>query len=521
VSAGDAVRVDGRSLSLEDVERVARGGGVETRLPPGVRARMEESRAAVEEVAAGDRAVYGVNTGFGKLSDVRISRERRRRLQLNLVRSHACGVGEPLDEACTRALVLLRANVLAGGHSGVRPEVAELLLSLLDRGVVPVVPRAGSVGASGDLAPAAHVALVLVGEGKAVVEGRTLPGDRALREAGLEPLELRAKEGLALLNGTQGMTALGALALLRAEALLDVAELAGAMSLEGLRGTPEPFDEVVQRLRAHPGQEESARRLRGLLADSEIRESHRTGDPRVQDAYSLRCMPQVHGAARDTIGFVRRALEVEVNAATDNPLVVPDGEGTVRILSNGNFHGQPVAVALDHLATALASVAAISERRIDRLLNPDLSGLPAFLTSEPGLRSGMMMTQVTAASQVAEARHLATPASAGSLPTGAGKEDHVSMGMHAAEQAAGVVACLERVLAVELLAGAQAVEFLSPLAPGRGVAEGLSVVREAVPRLEEDRPLAPDIRTVVGLLRADRLRDVVERAAAAGRRTAG
>lgn len=503
------VRVDGRTLSPEAVERVARDPGTELRLASEARDRMEGSRAAVASIVAGDRAAYGVNTGFGRLSDVRISRERLEQLQVNLVRSHACGVGEPLDEGAARALVLLRANALAAGHSGVRPRVVEHLLTLLRRNVVPEVPRQGSVGASGDLAPAAHVALVLIGEGTATVDGRRLPGDEALREADLEPLGLRPKEGLALLNGTQAMTAVGTLALLRAERLLDVADLAGAMSLEGLRGSPEPFDAEVQRLRPHPGQAESARRLRAVLRDSEIRESHRHGDPRVQDAYSLRCMPQVHGAARDTLGFVRGTLGVEINSATDNPLVVA-GEGEEpRVVSNGNFHGHPVATALDHLTTVLSSVAAISERRTDRLLNPDTSGLPAFLTPEPGLRSGMMMMQVTAASQVAETRHLATPASAGSLPTGAGKEDHVSMGMHAAHQASGAVACLERVLAVELLAGAQAVEFLAPLEPGRGVAEALAAVREDVPRLEEDRPQAGDIDAVVSLIRSGRLGRVV------------
>lgn len=508
------VRIDGASLSPEEVVSVARGAPVDPGLTEEVRRRMERGRRAVEEVLEGEEAVYGVNTGFGKLSDVRVSRERLRELQLNLVRSHACGVGEPLDEVETRALLLLRANVLAGGRSGVRPVVAERLLDLLDRGVTPVVPRAGSVGASGDLAPAAHVALVLVGEGEAVVEGERLEGGDALERAGLEPLELEAKEGLALLNGTQGMTALGTLALLRAERLLEVADLAGAASLEGLRGTPVPFDPEIHRARPHRGQQESARRLRALLAGSEIRESHRHGDPRVQDAYSLRCMPQVHGTARDTVAFVRRTLEVELNASTDNPLVFASDDGSPRILSNGNFHGQPVATALDHLATALAPVAGISERRTERLMNPDLSGLPAFLTPEPGLRSGMMMMQVTAASQVQACRHAASAASVGSIPTGAGKEDHVSMGMHAGEGALDAVTALERVLAVELVAGAQAVDFHRPLRSGRGVEAGLELIREEVPSLDEDRPLAPDVRRVVAMIRDGRLPSVVEEAMA-------
>ncbi len=512
MSDGSAVRVDGNSLRLEEVAEVARGGAVSTRLPEEARRRMERSRAAVEEVLEGEEPVYGVNTGFGKLSDVRVSREKLRELQLNLVRSHACGVGEPLDRTEARAMTVLRANALATGRSGVRPVLVERLLELLDRDVTPVIPRAGSVGASGDLAPAAHLALVLVGEGEAVVEGERTGGGEALRRAGLEPLELAPKEGLALLNGTQGMTALGTLALLRAEAALEVADLAGAASLEGLQGTPVPFDEAVQAVRPHPGQAESARRLRALLAGSEIRESHRHGDPRVQDAYSVRCMPQVHGTARDTVRFVRRTLEAEVNAATDNPLVFADGAEGPRVLSNGNFHGQPVATALDHLATALVPVAAISERRTERLLNPDLSDLPAFLTPEPGLRSGMMMLQVTAASQVQACRHAADPASGGSIPTGAAKEDHVSMGMHAAEGARTAVEALERVLAVELVAAAQAVDFHRPLRSGRGVEEGLALVREEVPPLEEDRSLAPDLERVAAMIRDGRLREVVDRA---------
>jgi len=497
------VRVDGRTLSLEEVGDVARGRPVEPRMDGRARARMEASREVVEAILAGDEAVYGVNTGFGKLSDVRVSHDRLAELQLNLVRSHACGVGEALDPEEVRAMMLLRANVLAVGCSGVRPVVAERLLELIERGVLPVVPREGSVGASGDLAPAAHVALVLVGEGEATVGGERLDGAEALRKAGLEPLVLRPKEGLALLNGTQGMTAVGTLALLRAEALAEVAELAGAASLEGLRGSPDPFAAEIQALRPHPGQAATAARLRGLLAGSEIRESHRDGDPRVQDAYSLRCMPQVHGTARDAIAGVRRVLEAEVNAATDNPLVLSGPPA--RIESNGNFHGQPVATALDHLAIAVTTLATISERRTDRLLNPDLSGLPAFLAPEPGLMSGMMMMQVTAAAQVARCRQLAAPASVGTIPTGASKEDHVSMGMHAADQAREALLCLERVLAVELLAAAQAIDLLAPLRPGKGVQEAIRLLRERVPHLEEDRPQAPDIRSVVSLMREDAL----------------
>ncbi len=502
------VVIDGRSLRLEDVAAVAAGEPLELRLPEAARERMRDARAVVEGIVAGDGAVYGINTGFGKLSDVRVSRERLAELQLNLVRSHACGVGQPLDRSETRAMMLLRANVLATGHSGVRPELVELLLALLERDVTPVVPREGSVGASGDLAPAAHMALVLLGEGEAFVTGEHMPGGAALARAGLEPVVLAAKEGLALLNGTQAMTAVGSLALLRAENLAEVADLAGAASLEGLRGSPDPFEPEIQELRPHPGQRASAARLAALLRGSEIRESHRHGDPRVQDAYSLRCMPQVHGAVRDGLSFVRGVLEVELNAATDNPLIL-DPEGSSRVVSNGNFHGQPVAAALDQLAVAATTLATISERRIDRLLNPDLSGLPAFLTPEPGLRSGMMMLQVTAAAQVATCRQLAAPASIGTIPTGAAKEDHVSMGMHAADQARGVVERLERILAIELLAAAQAIELLRPLRSSRPVEETLRRVRERSAPLEADRPLARDIEAVGELVRAGDLADLV------------
>jgi histidine ammonia-lyase len=502
--------IDGGSLTLEDVEAVSRGGPLRPMLGERARERMRATRAVVEDILEGDAAVYGINTGFGKLSDVRVSPERLRELQLNLVRSHACGVGEPLAREEVRAMMLLRANVLASGRSGVRPELVDLLLELLHRDVTPVVPREGSVGASGDLAPAAHMALVLVGEGEATVGAERLRGGEALSRADLEPARLEAKEGLALLNGTQAMTAVGTLTLLRAEALADAAELAGAASLEGLRGTPDPFSEEIQALRPHPGQRISAGRLRSLLRDSEIRESHRYGDSRVQDAYSLRCMPQVHGTTRDSLAFVRRVLEVEVNAATDNPLVT-GADGSYRLLSNGNFHGQPVAAAADQLTVAACTLATISERRTDRLLNPDLSGLPAFLTPEPGLRSGMMMLQVTAAAQVATCRQLAAPASVGTIPTGAAKEDHVSMGMHAADKARSAVDCLERILAIELLAAAQALHLLRPLRPGVGVEEGMALIRERIPPLDEDRPLAPDIRTVVGLLRDGSLADVVRR----------
>jgi len=498
----EVLQLYGDRLTLEDVERVARGADVEVRLAPAARRRVEAARAVVERAVAERRVVYGITTGFGALSDVVIPPERIRELQLNLIRSHAAGVGPPLEPAEARAVVLLRANVLALGHSGVRPALIDLLAELLNRGVCPVIPERGSVGASGDLAPLSHLALVLVGEGEAWYKGERLPGGEALRRAGLEPVTLEAKEGLALNNGTQVQCGIGVLATLAAERAVETAEVAGAMSLEGLRGTPDAFDEAIQRVRPHPGQAASAARLRALLADSEIRESHRYGDPRVQDAYSLRCMPQVHGAARQALAYVRGVLAVEVNSATDNPLIFPE-DG--RILSGGNFHGQPVAQALDLLAIACADVASMSERRLARLVDPALSGLPAFLSPDPGVHSGLMMAQIVAAALVSELKGLAQPASVDSIPTDANKEDHVSMGVTAARKAREAVRLLETVLALELLAGAQALEFLKPLRPGRGVARAYELVRAHVPPLEADRELAPDIRAVEALVRSGAL----------------
>ncbi|HEX6926004.1 MAG TPA: histidine ammonia-lyase [Longimicrobiaceae bacterium] len=494
------MEIDGGSLTLEALERVARGEESRVTLSTTARERMLRSRAVVEEAVASGAVVYGVTTGFGRLADVAIPRERIAELQLNLIRSHACGFGPPLPTEEVRAIMLLRANVLAKGCSGIRPEVVDLLLEMLNRGVHPVIPEQGSVGASGDLAPLSHLALVLVGEGEAEVGGRVLTGSESLRSVGLEPIVLGAKEGLALNNGTQVMTGIGALSLRRAERLVKTAEVAGAMSLEGLRGTPDAFHPALQRVRPHPGQIASADRLRSLLRGSEIRESHRHNDPRVQDAYALRCMPQVHGAARSALAYVRSVLEVEVNSATDNPLIFPDEEDGP-VLSGGNFHGQIVAQALDLLAMALTDLASISERRIERLVNPDLSDLPAFLTREAGVRSGLMVAQITAASLVSESKVLAHPASIDSIPTGASKEDHVSMGAAAARKARQVVANAEAVLAIELICAAQALEFLRPLRPGAGVAAAYELLRSRIPPLEEDRVLAADISTAAAMVR--------------------
>jgi histidine ammonia-lyase len=496
----------GNRLRLEDVERVALGAAApHVTLAPEARVRVEAARAFVERLVAEGRVVYGLTTGFGALSEVVIPADRIRELQANLIRSHAAGVGAPLSEGETRAVALLRANVLALGNSGVRPVIIELLAELLNRRVHPVIPERGSVGASGDLAPLSHLALVLLGEGEAIHEGERMPGGEALRRAGLEPVVLEAKEGLALNNGTQVMTGVGILALLAAERAVETAEVAGAMSLEALRGTPDAFDPLIQAVRPHPGQITSAARLRGLLAESEIRESHRHGDPRVQDAYSLRCMPQVHGAARQGLAFVRQVLEIEANSATDNPLIFPDEE---RVISGGNFHGQPVAQALDMIAMVCADIASISERRMARLTDPALSGLPAMLTPEPGVNSGLMLTQIVAAALVSELKQKAQPASIDSIPTDANKEDHVSMGMASAIQAREAVALLETVLALELLTAAQGLEFLKPLRPGKGVEEAYEVVREIVPPLEEDRVLAPEIAALEVLVREGRFTEI-------------
>lgn len=511
------IEIDGESLTLEQVEQVARAGAGVALAGVG-RERIRRARAVVERAVAEGRVVYGVTTGFGRLSEVAIPREHIEELQLNLIRSHACGVGDPLPRDEVRAITLLRANVLAKGCSGIREEVVDLLLAMLNRGVHPVIPEQGSVGASGDLAPLSHLALVLVGEGHAEVDGLILPGDQALRRAELTPVVLKAKEGLALNNGTQVQTGIGILALLGAERAVETAEVAGAMSLEGLRGTPDAFHPAIARARPHPGQLASAERLRALLAGSEIRESHRHNDPRVQDAYALRCMPQVHGAARNALAYVRSVLEVEANSATDNPLIFPDepdDDGRPgRVLSGGNFHGQPVAQALDLLAIALTDLASISERRIERLVNPDLSDLPAFLTREPGLNSGFMLAQITAAALVSESKILCHPASVDSIPTGASKEDHVSMGPAAARKARQVLRNTEAVLGIELLCAAQALEFLKPLHPGAGVERAYRLLREHVPPLAADRVLASDIETATRLVREGLFAELWREAAA-------
>jgi histidine ammonia-lyase len=460
----------------------------------------------IEQIVACDAVVYGVNTGFGKLSDVRVPKDELRQLQLNLVRSHACGVGQPLSEPEVRAMMLLRANVMTLGFSGIRWEVIELLCEMLKRRVHPVVPEKGSVGASGDLAPLAHLALSVIGEGEVFFEGQRMATAEAFQRAHLKPFELEAKEGLALLNGTQAMHAVGGLALLRAHRLARVADVSGAMTLEALKGTPVAFDPRLQEARPHPGQKAAAKHILSLLEDSEIRESHLTDDPRVQDAYSLRCMPQVHGAARGALAHCEDVLLIESASATDNPLVfaVAGGgdPGTDDVISGGNFHGAPLAFAFDYAAIALADLMSMSERRTDRLVNPDKSeGLPAFLARRPGVESGFMIAHVAAASLVNEARVLAHPASVDNITTSGGKEDHVSMGMTSALKLRSIVELAENLLGIELLAAAQGLEYRRPLKAGRGVERALAAVRKVAQSLTHDRPLSGDIACVAEAIR--------------------
>jgi len=481
------ISLDGRSLTIEQVQEVALRDEPVSAAPEAVE-RMLRSRAVVERLAAGDEPVYAVNTGVGLLADVRVAPDELEQLQRNVVRSHAAGIGDPLSRAEVRAMMLIRANVLAAGCSGIRPIVAERLCDLLNRGVTPVVPSQGSVGASGDLAPLAHIALVLIGEGEAEFGGARLSGGEALGRAGIEPVTLASKEGISLVNGTQAMLAVGSLELAAGETLAVAADLICAMTLDALRGTPRAFDERLQQTRPHPGQLRSAARLRQHLEGSEIRQSHITCR-RVQDAYSLRCAPQVHGAVLDVLAEARRTFSIELNSVTDNPIVIGD-----EIISGGNFHGEPLAFQLDYLAVALTALASISERRIDRLVNPALNEhLAPFLTNHPGLESGFMMVQVSAASLVAENRVLAHPASTGSITTSGNKEDFVSMGMTSALKLKQVVRNTRRVLAMELLTARRALDLLRPLRSSLAIEDARAELDRIVPRWTADRPFTPDI----------------------------
>jgi histidine ammonia-lyase len=484
------VILDGHSLTLEDVVAVALDRAP-VELSPAARARMGRAHDVVRALVESGAVAYGVTTGFGKLSDVAIPPDRLDELQVNLVRSHAAGVGPLLPEREARAMMLLRANVIAKGFSGARPVLVDLLSGMLNAGLYPPIPEQGSVGASGDLAPLAHLALSLIGEGELYFGAERGQASDVLAHAGLAPVRLGPKEGLTLINGTQAHTAVAALAVVDAHRLWQVAHLAGAMSLEALLGTPVAFDPRIQDARGQLGQAASAALLRMLLADSEIRESHREGDPRVQDPYSLRCMPQVHGPVLDAIDFCAGVIGRELNAATDNPLVFAD---TGELLSGGNFHGQAVSMALDFLAIAMTNLANIAERRIDRLVNPDLNqGLPPFLSRDAGVNSGFMMAQVTAASLASECKVLSHPASVDTIPTDGNKEDVVPMGMGAAWKLRRIVQNVRHVLAIELMCAAQGLDFRAPLRAGRGAAQGHKLVRQLVAPLERDRVLAPDI----------------------------
>lgn len=490
------------SLTVPEITAVARQR-VPVKLGPRALEAMALSRAVIDRIVATGEVVYGVNTGFGRLADRVIPADALDQLQRNLVLSHSVGVGEPLPEDVVRAMMVLRVAALARGYSGIRPTTVLALLDLLNAGVIPVIPAKGSVGASGDLAPLAHLAMVLIGEGEAFWQGERLPGAEALVRAGLAPVRLTAKEGLALTNGTQLMTALGVLLTVDAQNVLEVADIAGAMTLEAVRGTNRAFDARIQEVRPHPGQIEVAAHLRELTESSEIMASHRHDRHKVQDPYSLRCMPQVHGASRDAIAYLARVVEIEINAATDNPLVFPADD---EVISGGNFHGQPLALALDFAGIALAEIADIAERRIEAMLDPTFSELPPFLTRHGGVDSGFMVSQYTAAALVSENKVLAHPASVDSIPTSANQEDHVSMGPTAGLKARDILRNTEMVLAIELLCAAEGLDYRRPLRSSARLEAAHAFLRSAVPHLENDRPLYQDVEQVTAMIRDGRLR---------------
>jgi histidine ammonia-lyase len=504
------LELSGENLTLDHAEAILGGVVERLSLSAAARQRVEDARRCLESLMAGGATIYGVNTGFGKLSNKKIAADQVLELQENLLRSHAVGVGPLLSVGVSRLTLALRIQALARGYSGVTPGLLDALVELFNRGVVPAIPAQGSVGASGDLAPLAHLALVVIGEGRAFLKQGTgtLSGRRALKRAGLTPYQLQSKEGLSLINGTQVSTALLADAAVRARRLMKVADVAGAMTVEATKSSLKPFDPRVQQIRPHPGQAACAANLRLLLQDSQVMASHADCD-KVQDAYSMRCMPQVHGTFRDAVAHVVRVAETEMNAATDNPLVFAD---TDEVISGGNFHGQPVALAADLLAAAAADLGSISERRVENLVNPDLSGLPGFLTPQPGLNSGLMLVQVLAAALVSENKALAHPASVDSIPTSANREDHVSMSTAAARKARMVVANAERVLACEVLSAAQGLDFHRPVRAGRGAETAYQLVRQHVAPLDRDRALRHDLRKVERLIRSGRLLRAVEAA---------
>ena len=514
-----SIPLNGLDLTLEDVESVARGRA-EAHLDDAARERMAASQRIIDELVASDETVYGVTTGFGALASQRIGRADAERLQENLLISHAVGIGPMHGRHTTRAMLLLRANALARGQSGCRPELVERLLDFLRLGIHPLVPEQGSVGASGDLTPLAHLALPLIGRGRAEVDGETVSGAEALERRGLTPMTLGPKEGLALLNGTQQMTAIGVLVLLHAERLLGTASVVAAMTTEAMLGTDVAFAAIYQEARPHPGQARVAAELRHLLRDSEVLRSHHADAHKVQDPYSIRCVPQVHGAVADALTYARNVLQIEVNSATDNPLVFPSGTDVDpatastaggRVISGGNFHGQPVALAMDVLAIAMAELGSISERRIAQLIDGRLSGLPPFLVENAGLNTGMMLHQYAAAALVSENKVLAHPASVDSIPTSANQEDHVSMGPIAARQAREIVRNVEQVIGLELLCAAQGLDFrlATGLRPGAGVADAHARVRARVTHLADDRDPQPDLASAIEFVRTAALVDLL------------
>lgn len=499
------VAIDGENLTISDVVQVARYNK-KVELAAAAIEKIQKSRDVIERAIKDGRTVYGVNTGFGELSSVSIGSKDLTKLQVNLIRSHSAGVGEPFSIDAVRGMMLLRANALAKGYSGVRLEVIQTLIELLNSGITPIVPQQGSVGSSGDLAPLAHMALVMIGEGEVFHNGKRMDGLEALKKAGIKPLELQAKEGVALINGTQPMTSVGALTVHDSFCTIKDAIIAASLTLEALRGTRAALNERIHAIRPHEGQNDVARAMKLILDDSEINQSH-ANCGKVQDAYSLRCSPQVLGATLDTIRYVESVIETELNSATDNPLVFSE-DGSV--LSGGNFHGQPIALAMDFLGIALSELANISERRINRLVNPHLSGLPAFLTTEGGLESGMMIAQYTAAALVSENKILAHPASVDSIPTSADQEDHVSMGTIAARKAASILENVKNVIAIEYMCAAQAIDLLAPLKPSKALDAVKGCIRKDVDKLEDDRPLSPDICKIRELMKNGLLLAAIE-----------
>ncbi|MBW1840604.1 MAG: histidine ammonia-lyase [Deltaproteobacteria bacterium] len=493
------------SMTLDDLVKISRqGAGVQ--LTKGAQQRIDDTRRLVEQWVREEKSIYGVTTGFGALSDVAISRKNARKLQENILMSHAAGVGGIFEEETVRAVMALRIKDLARGHSGIRLETVKYLIELLNAGIRPVIPKKGSVGASGDLVPLAHLSLVLIGLGEAFYRGQRISGREALEQCGLKPLRLESAEGLALINGTQVMTALGGLSVYDALNLSKLIDIAASMSLEVLMGSRTEFDPRIQKVRPHPGQAAAADNMYRITQNSEIVTSHKDCF-RVQDAYTLRCSPQVHGASKDAVAYVKNVIETEMNASTNNPLIFSESQ---EFLSGGNFHGQPIALALDFLCIAVSEFANISERRIERLVNPKLSGLPAFLVSDGGLNSGFMIAQYTAAALVSENKVLSHPASVDSIPTSANKEDHVSMGTISAMKCREIVKNAEDVIAIELLCGAQAMDLFTNLKPGEGTLAAYSTIRESISHLDKDRVLSKDIQAMKGLMRSGKILGAVE-----------